>query len=255
MPADASAPAVVQDQATAATRPAGPGRPAGQSRSGAADPQAPEVKPEVNKPEVKETRPSGQDLHPSADSRPVTDLQAAQATQPPAEDVAKAAPVAVQPDAGAVSARTTSREPAAAPVPASASTKAPAPAGATPKAAANSILASPPPAVPSPSPAVAPAASSAAPKIPQDSQDAQDSRTVVTVVPGVPRYHNATCILIRFMGEGDLETMTLAAARAAGCTPCRACLPDQPDKQPDLPPPRRTGQAEHRPLAGSAIDR
>jgi nicotinate-nucleotide--dimethylbenzimidazole phosphoribosyltransferase len=49
----------------------------------------------------------------------------------------------------------------------------------------------------------------------------------VTVVPGVPRYHNAQCILIRFMGEGDLEKMTLADARKAGCTPCRACLPDQ----------------------------
>jgi hypothetical protein len=49
----------------------------------------------------------------------------------------------------------------------------------------------------------------------------------VTVVPGVPRYHNATCILIRFMGEKDLEKMTMAAARDNGCTPCRACLPDQ----------------------------
>lgn len=49
----------------------------------------------------------------------------------------------------------------------------------------------------------------------------------VTVVPGVPRYHNARCILIRFMGEDDLEKMTVAAAREAGCSPCRACLPDQ----------------------------
>jgi hypothetical protein len=32
------------------------------------------------------------------------------------------------------------------------------------------------------------------------------------------------------MGEGDLEKMTLAAARAAGCTPCRACLPDQAEE-------------------------
>jgi hypothetical protein len=52
----------------------------------------------------------------------------------------------------------------------------------------------------------------------------------VTVVPGVPRYHNARCILIRFMGEKDLDQMTVAAARQAGCTPCRACLPDQPEK-------------------------
>jgi hypothetical protein len=55
----------------------------------------------------------------------------------------------------------------------------------------------------------------------------------VTVVPGVPRYHDARCILIRFMGDSDLDKMTLAAARDAGCTPCRACLPDQPEKSPE----------------------
>jgi len=60
-----------------------------------------------------------------------------------------------------------------------------------------------------------------------------DLNLEVTVVPGVPRYHNAQCILIRFMGENDLEKMTLGAAREIGCTPCRACLPDQPDKAPE----------------------
>ena len=55
----------------------------------------------------------------------------------------------------------------------------------------------------------------------------------VTVVPGVPRYHKARCILIRFMGDSDLDKMTVAAARKAGCTPCRACLPDQPEKSPE----------------------
>jgi hypothetical protein len=49
----------------------------------------------------------------------------------------------------------------------------------------------------------------------------------VTVVPGVPRYHTAQCILIRFMGEDDLNKMTLGEARQAGCTPCRACQPDE----------------------------
>jgi len=48
----------------------------------------------------------------------------------------------------------------------------------------------------------------------------------VTVVPGVPRYHRANCILIRFMGDDDLQRMSLAAATDAGCTPCRACQPD-----------------------------
>jgi hypothetical protein len=60
-----------------------------------------------------------------------------------------------------------------------------------------------------------------------------DPNMEVTVVPGVPRYHNARCILIRFMGEDDLDKMTRAAAREAGCTPCRACLPDQPDRSPE----------------------
>jgi hypothetical protein len=55
----------------------------------------------------------------------------------------------------------------------------------------------------------------------------------VTVVPGVPRYHNARCILIRFMGDSDLDKMTLAAAGDAGCTPCRACLPDEPERSPE----------------------
>ncbi len=57
-----------------------------------------------------------------------------------------------------------------------------------------------------------------------------DPNLEVTVVPGVPRYHNAQCILIRFMGEKDLEKTTLSAAREVGCTPCRACLPDQPER-------------------------
>ena len=55
---------------------------------------------------------------------------------------------------------------------------------------------------------------------------AVDLTREVTTVPGVPRYHDAHCILIRFMGEDDLEKMTLAAATEAGCTPCRACLPE-----------------------------
>jgi hypothetical protein len=57
--------------------------------------------------------------------------------------------------------------------------------------------------------------------------------TEVTVVPGVPRYHRASCILIRFMGDSDLDKMTVAAAKEAGCTPCRACLPDQPEESPE----------------------
>ena len=50
----------------------------------------------------------------------------------------------------------------------------------------------------------------------------------VTVVPGVPRYHRRGCILIRFLSDGDLETMTRREAEAAGWVPCKACQPDQP---------------------------
>jgi hypothetical protein len=60
-----------------------------------------------------------------------------------------------------------------------------------------------------------------------------DPAMEVTVAPGVPRYHNAHCTLIRFMGDSDLDKMTLAAAREVGCTPCRACLPDQPEGSPE----------------------
>jgi len=96
-------------------------------------------------------------------------------------------------------------------------------------------------------PGTAPAAASApaaaeGKRAEQDQQDqppreaepvGPDSSMEVTVVPGVPRYHDARCILIRFMGDSDLDKMTLAAARDAGCTPCRACLPDQPEKSPE----------------------
>jgi hypothetical protein len=50
--------------------------------------------------------------------------------------------------------------------------------------------------------------------------------TEVTVVPGITRYHRADCILIRFLGEEDLETMTLARAEESDCVPCRACRPE-----------------------------
>jgi outer membrane biosynthesis protein TonB len=81
---------------------------------------------------------------------------------------------------------------------------------------------------PAPEPAAEPepAADDAATEPPGD----PDLEAEVTVVPGVPRYHKGQCILIRFMGDSDLDTMTVAAAREAGCTPCRACLPEQSDE-------------------------
>ncbi len=61
----------------------------------------------------------------------------------------------------------------------------------------------------------------------QDASAVPDPECEVTVVPGVPHYHKACCILIRFMGEGNVDTMTIDAARQPGCAPCRACLPDE----------------------------
>lgn len=49
----------------------------------------------------------------------------------------------------------------------------------------------------------------------------------VTIVPGITRYHRRRCILIRFLSDEDLETMTRGAAEAAGSMPCKACQPDK----------------------------
>jgi hypothetical protein len=57
----------------------------------------------------------------------------------------------------------------------------------------------------------------------RDSETGQQRQ--VTVVPGVPRYHTDNCILIRFMGDDDMQQMSLKAATDAGCTPCGACQP------------------------------
>jgi hypothetical protein len=55
----------------------------------------------------------------------------------------------------------------------------------------------------------------------------RDRNAQVTVVPGITRYHRGQCILIRFLGPEDLETMTLQAAEMASYVPCKACLPEQ----------------------------
>jgi hypothetical protein len=49
----------------------------------------------------------------------------------------------------------------------------------------------------------------------------------VSVVPGIARYHLADCILIRFLGNEDLEVMTRQAAEDAHCVPCKACRPEK----------------------------
>ena len=54
----------------------------------------------------------------------------------------------------------------------------------------------------------------------------ESSTKMVTVVPGVPRYHEPDCILIRFMPEGDVQSKSIPEAKAAKCTPCAACQPE-----------------------------
>jgi hypothetical protein len=72
-----------------------------------------------------------------------------------------------------------------------------------------------------------PAAPGAEPADKPSAGDGAGQQGQVTVVPGVPRYHEENCILIRFMGDDDLQRMSLGEATAAGCTPCRACQPDE----------------------------
>ena len=47
------------------------------------------------------------------------------------------------------------------------------------------------------------------------------------MVPGVARYHRSECILIRFLGQDDLEIMSKQEAVSSGLIACRACQPDQ----------------------------
>jgi hypothetical protein len=61
----------------------------------------------------------------------------------------------------------------------------------------------------------------------RDGHPARGPDTEVIVVPGITRYHRSLCILIRFLGPEDLETMTLQAAEMASYTPCKACRPEQ----------------------------
>jgi hypothetical protein len=179
-----------------------------------AAPQAATAAPEAVEPsqvtessQVAESQdqPATPDEAPARDERPAEDEIAAQdqrreEQEPPAESQ----PSADQQTQQLPVAASAAAEPAPAPsdaAPASSSTPEPAPSPAEPRPAA------------------------------------VDLQREVTVVPGVPRYHNPQCLLIRFMGENDLAKMTRGAARAAGCTPCRACLPDQREENSELDPP------------------
>jgi hypothetical protein len=47
------------------------------------------------------------------------------------------------------------------------------------------------------------------------------------VVAGKSTYHRQDCRLVE--GKGDLDLITVAAARASGLSPCRVCNPEQGD--------------------------
>jgi hypothetical protein len=64
-----------------------------------------------------------------------------------------------------------------------------------------------------------------APVLPTDATPGSGTK-MVSVVPGVPRYHEPDCILIRFMPENDVQTKSIPEAKAAKCTPCVACQPE-----------------------------
>jgi len=49
---------------------------------------------------------------------------------------------------------------------------------------------------------------------------------LMSVIRGVPRYHDAECVLIRFMPEGDIQKVSIPQAKELGCTPCAACQPE-----------------------------
>jgi hypothetical protein len=49
----------------------------------------------------------------------------------------------------------------------------------------------------------------------------------VKVIVGTRRYHSTACPLIKGAGESGVETMTLAAAEAAGLTSCSVCQHDR----------------------------
>ena len=68
----------------------------------------------------------------------------------------------------------------------------------------------------------------------------------VTVAPGVPRHHSAHCTLIRFMGDSDLDKMTLAAAREIGPLPAAPAFRINPKSLPSNGVPHGAVLRQHR---------
>jgi len=70
-----------------------------------------------------------------------------------------------------------------------------------------------------------------APAAEEDTDSEAADLSFVRILSGTKRYHRPDCALIEDIAEDadDLETVTPAAAKERGCTPCLVC---QPDKDP-----------------------
>ncbi|MEV0164164.1 hypothetical protein [Nonomuraea fuscirosea] len=62
---------------------------------------------------------------------------------------------------------------------------------------------------------------------PPSGSGGSERQGVVKVIVGTRRYHSTACPLVRGAGDTGVETMTLAAAEAAGLTSCSVCQHDR----------------------------
>jgi len=60
-----------------------------------------------------------------------------------------------------------------------------------------------------------------------DAQGKGERSGLVKVIVGTRRYHSTACPLIKGAGDTGVETMTVAAAEAAGLTSCSVCQHDR----------------------------
>jgi hypothetical protein len=235
----------VRPSARRVPRKPGSAEPQPAERAGAAEPSArwpdsAESYPSVEHPEPADDptrlahklgigRQAGTDTDSPAPSARPAEATARSRTRPEqAADSARAAEKEHAPPASgpATAGRPETAAEPAAPGPALAGTRAEPPSGeAVPTATASasaSTAAAEDAAGPAPASPEAAAANGAASQAVQDGAPAD---TEVLVVPGIARYHQAGCILIRFLGEDDLQRMSRQEADAAGCAACRACRP------------------------------
>jgi hypothetical protein len=180
-------------------------------------------KPEAAEPKPTDAGPEGAESEGAADVPPPGEPAAAEPTagKPRAEEPAAEEPAAEEPVAEEPAAEEPAAEEPAAEEPVAKEPAAKEPAAEEPVAKEPAAEESPAgqPAAEEPAAGEPGAGGPAGKPVP--------GRIEVTVVPGVARYHRSECILIRFLGAGDLEIMTRQEAEQAKFAACRACQPDQ----------------------------